>query len=160
MLVYIVLIIGNSRVIKIDTANGNAITQVGPTLRPAPNGLAVDYDGNFYYTTTDDNIIYRMDASASFSPSPFVGSRIGSSDGTGLQSSFNQPLNLIFDKSNYLYVADYGNSMVRKVNLESKQVLTISRSFRNPHDMVVDSNGLVYVADENDKSVKILTPTS
>ena len=111
------LILGNGRVIRIDTKNGNAITQIGRTLTPAPNGLAVDYDGNFYYTTPTDNVIYKMDAAASFASAPFVGSGRGSADGVGQRASFNGPSNLMFDSSNYLYVADAENNLIRKVDV-------------------------------------------
>jgi DNA-binding beta-propeller fold protein YncE len=161
ILVHKRLISGNNRVIRIDTKNGNAITQLGKTLSPAPNGLAVDYDGNLYYTTSTDNVIYKMDAAASFASAPFVGSGRGLADGVGQRASFNGPSNLIFDSSNYLYVADAENNLIRKIDVSSGQVITISRGFLNrPHDVAVNSNGLVFVADEGNESIRILTPTS
>lgn len=91
----------------------------------------------------------------------------GNVDGTGAAARFNFPTGLDF-KGGIIYVADYGNNKIRKVDLGGN-VTTLAGSgamgsadgpnltatFANPTDVRIDpSTGVVYVADLGNHTIR------
>lgn len=104
---------------------------------------------------------------------PFVGGVSGNTDGTGSAASFNQPNGLAVDAIGNLYVADTGNSIIRKVT-PTGVVSTLAGSagqsgstdgvgssarFKSPCGVAADSSGNVYVADTGNNSIRKISPT-
>ena len=77
-------------------------------------------------------------------------------DGIGSVARFNQPTGVTVGSDGYLYVADYGNARIRKVDLETDEVMTLANggSFSSPQDLVMDSLGNLYVADSLNNRVR------
>ena len=51
---------------------------------------------------------------------------MGYADGTGAAATFNSPMGIGADGSGYVYVADTGNSTIRKINDTTGAVTTIA----------------------------------
>ncbi len=64
---------------------------------------------------------------------------IGTTDATGTAARFNNPYALKLDSAGNIYVADYGNSLVRKITANTYVVSTVGSA-----GVAVDSSGNVY----------------
>ncbi|HKD54294.1 MAG TPA: hypothetical protein VKB72_08720, partial [Steroidobacteraceae bacterium] len=96
----------------------------------------------------------------------------GSSDGTGAAASFSSPQGVATDSDGNVYVADTGNSTIRKIT--STGVVTTlagiagmtgstdgvgaAARFNSPLGVAVDSGGNVYVADTGNDLIRKITP--
>ena len=118
----------NHRIRKVDTAG--MITTVAGTTQgfsgdggPAtsaqldfPIGLALDGADNIYVTDQNNNRIRKVDAATgNISTVAGGGSALGDG-GPALSAQFNSPANMEFDCAGNLYVADFRNHRVRKVD--------------------------------------------
>jgi hypothetical protein len=91
----------------------------------------------------------------------------GSSDGAGLSSTFNSPQGCVANNE-FLYVSDYNNHTIRKIDLNTETVTTLtglagssgsvngdlsSTRFYNPTDLWLNNN-LLYVADYTNQLIR------
>ena len=58
------------------------------------------------------------------------------------------------DSDGDLYIADYNNSRVQKVNNQTGTITTIVDSVTKPTDVHVDSNGNIFVLKESKEELK------
>ena len=109
-------------------------------------------------------------------PYPPVPNGTGNTTGIGTGSdtsktdpiaSFNFPTGLAVDAAGNVYVADYGNDMIRKISI-SGAVTTLAgnggqgsvdaidslSSFNGPVNVALDAQGNIYVADENNNKIR------
>jgi len=110
--------------------------------------------GNDTITNNSTPVINTIVSTLAGSGSP------GKTNGIGTAASFNNPLSVAVDASGNVYVADYGNWVIRKVT-PAGVVTTFAgsgvqgtadgtgtaASFYDPQALAVDANGNVYVAD-------------
>jgi sugar lactone lactonase YvrE len=96
----------------------------------------------------------------------------GYSDGTGSAARFDYPQGVAVDSSGNIYVADLGNSTIRKIT--SGGVVTTlaglegstggadgtgsAARFDYPQGVAVDSSGNIYVADTDNDTIRKITP--
>lgn len=94
----------------------------------------------------------------------------GANNGIGTTASFYRPCGLTIDASNYIYVADELNHLIRQVS-STNDVTTFAgsgakgaangistiASFNFPAGVAVDKNGNVYVADPLNNSIRKVT---
>lgn len=71
-------------------------------------------------------------------------------DGTSesFVTGLNDPRGLAIDKYQNIYVAEYGNSRVIKINIDTRAVTPIATGLQEPTAVAVDSFGDVYVTQE------------
>jgi hypothetical protein len=77
--------------------------------------------------------------------------------GNGIGSTndkLSQPEGLALDSNGDLYISDYNNSRVQKVNNQTGTITTIVDSVTKPTDVHVDSNGNIFVLKENGDVMK------
>ncbi len=132
-------------------------------------GLAVDRAGNVYISDAFDGRIRKVDTSgkittvAGNSSSPGLGAFTGDG-GPATSAGLNSPTGVALDSAGNLYIADYGNQRVRKVDVTGK-ITTIAgigfvtgsdsgdggpatkAELGNVYDVAVDGKGNVYIAD-------------
>jgi hypothetical protein len=154
-----------------------------------PLGVAVDGAGRVFVADTDNNEIREImpdgtvttiAGDPSFSCNPEGGGCYR--DGPGNQAVFNEPWSVAVDSQGNLYVADFGNDLIRKVTPPAAgtnvwQVSTLAGNinvlsgacsdcngqgtqagFDQPQGVAVDGNGNVYVADFNNNKIRKITP--
>jgi sugar lactone lactonase YvrE len=142
---------------------GNATGTGTAALLTAPNGIAVDFAGaNVYVADTSNHLIRKITVPGGV-VTTFAGSTLGSSDGTGIGASFNNPYGIALDNAAAnLYVADTSNQTIRKITVPGQVVTTIAGTaplggsvnavgalarFNGPRGIAVDSSSNIYVAD-------------
>jgi outer membrane protein assembly factor BamB len=90
-----------------------------------PTGLAIDSAGNVYVADTGNSAIRRVTPAGSVSTFAGLPSIAGMQDGTAFGAYFNQPQAIAFDSAGNLWVADTGNSALRRIST-SGRVTTLS----------------------------------
>ncbi len=132
-----------------------------------PTGIT--NDGTNLYVTDTGNQTIRKIVIATGVVSTFAGSNgvSGASDDTGLAASFSNPIGITTDNT-YLYVADNGNSTIRKIVIGSRLVSTLAGTagatgdhddtgaaaqFYSPSGLAIDAANL-YVTDSTNYNVR------
>ena len=97
----------------------------------------------------------------------------GTTDGVGTNARFNGPLGVSLDGAGRLYVADYVNHAIRRMDIATRNVTTVAgvtgtsgrvvgatplqSTFYNPIGVEVDGAGNVYVADTYNHAIRMLS---
>src|SRR5262249_15035975 len=80
-----------------------------------PEGVATDIAGNVYVADTYNHTIRKITPAAEVTTLAGPADRYGSIDATGAAARFTAPLGVATDGAGNVYVADGGNSTVRKI---------------------------------------------
>ncbi len=179
----------NNRVRKVD-ASGNISTVAGTGVAgysgdgglatsaqlKNPNGLAVDSSGNIFISDQTNNRVRKVDASGNISTVAGTGTQGYSGDG-GLATSaqLNYPSGVAVDSSGNIFIPDYGNHRVRKVDA-SGNISTVagtgasgyagdgglatSAQLNHPIGVAVDSSGIIYISDYTNSRIRKLTDSN
>lgn len=131
-----------------------------------PNGVAADALGNLYEADTNNYRIRKIDTSGVVTT--VAGNGVASfADGPGNSASFSDPAGVAVDILGNLFVADYSNHRIRKIDT-NKAVTTVagngvgtfadgsgnSASFSHPASITVDTLGNLYVADTSNHRIR------
>src|SRR5262249_15262953 len=81
-----------------------------------PVGVASDSAGNVYVADTGNDTIRKITPAGMVTTLAGMAGTTGSSDGTGAAASFNGPQGVATDSAGNVYVADTGNSTIRKIS--------------------------------------------
>jgi len=135
-----------------------------------PSGLAFDAAGNLIVSENGNNDIRKIATDGIVST--VAGSRrTDKNDGKGTEASFYGPTGLAIDPAGNIYVADYYNDLIRKID-PSNNVTTFAgggngladdgkgaaASFFGPADIKIDGSGNFFVADLNNELIRKITP--
>ncbi|MEB3198426.1 MAG: hypothetical protein VKP62_14595 [Candidatus Sericytochromatia bacterium] len=136
-----------------------------------PSGLVVDGLGRVYIADRGNHALRLLtrDSQGGIRVRTFAGAggQPGYRDGAGLSARFNEPTGLSLDGDNRLYVADTGNSLLRRVEVDGSVTtaagavvpstgaprsgyadgLSNQAMFSAPEGVLVDLLGYVYVVD-------------
>jgi sugar lactone lactonase YvrE len=137
----------------------------------SPWGIAVDSSGNVYVADANNCAIRRI-TSVGVVSTLAGGSGCGFRDGTGGAAWFYFPLGVTVLPSGDVYVADSGNSVVRRVTptgsvttfagypqtVGSVDGVGTAARFNVPHSISSDVDGNLFVADTFSHTVRKITP--
>ena len=138
----------------------------------SPRSLVLRPDGAGYVADTGNHVIRFVDPDSG-EVSTFVGDpTAGSTDDTGTAASFNGPEGLALDNAGNLYVADTGNSTIRKVTpagvvttfagqagqVGSTNGTGAAARFSEPCALCFDPAGNLIVADRGNHLIRRITP--
>ncbi len=137
-----------------------------------PAGLAVDAAGNVYVADQSNNLIRKITPAGVVTTLAGLQGVSGFSDGAGSLALFNQPDGVVLDSAGNVYVADTGNSTIRKITpagvvstlaglpaIGGNQDGTGSGAMFNlPRALTIDGSGNLYVADTGNASIRKVTP--
>jgi len=135
-----------------------------------PFGITLDGAGNIYIADTDNNRIRKLNTMGVIST--IAGGGSGSTIGDGGQATaaqLNQPLQAIFDPIGNMYIVDFGNQRIRKVNTAGV-ITTIAGNgiagfagdggqataarLKHPNEITFDAVGNLYIADQNNQRIR------
>jgi sugar lactone lactonase YvrE len=139
-----------------------------------PIGIAIDSSGNLYVADSANDTIRKITSGGTTTTLAGLAGNPGSTDGTGALARFKNPRGLTIDSSGNLYVADTGNSTIRKVtpagvvttlagvpqDFDSQAGTGPGALFDIPAGIAVDSNGNLFVADELGYTISKGTPAT
>ncbi len=135
---------------------------IGSAARFAfPTGIATDGIGNILIADTGNHTIRKITLAGMVTTLAGSPGTFGSVDGIGSVARFNGPRGVATDNAGTVYVADSGNSTIRKItpggavttlaglasNPGSANGAGSSARFKNPYSMTATGAGRVYVAD-------------
>ncbi len=140
-----------------------------------PMGVEVDSAGNLFVADFGNNTIRKVTPAGVVTTLAGQVGVCGAVNGTGAGASFCFPSGVAIDPATSdLFVADYGNSIVRKVT-SAGAVTTVAgqagvignsdgfgaaASFNVPWSIARDPSGLLYVTDESNRNVRMINPST
>ncbi len=176
---------GNNRIRKINTSGvittiaGNGLAGFSGDGGPAasaslnfPWGVAVDGTGNIYIADQSNCRVRKINSSGTISTIAGTGSCfIGGDGGPAVSALVQYPLGVACDGSGNVYIADYGNNRIRKIN-SSGIISTIAGSptygfagdggpstaskLYYPEGIAADAAGNVYICDVNNNRIRMI----
>jgi sugar lactone lactonase YvrE len=178
---------GNNRVVRADPATG-VVTPVagtgdagymgdgGPATGArlnAPESVAVDANGDLYVADSANSVVRRVAASTgTISTIAGTGSRFYLGDGGPATSAGMWPRAVALDGRGNLFVADYENNAVRRIDLDAETITTVAgvglagyegddaaalrAKLRGPLDVTVGTANDLYVADTFNGAVRVV----
>jgi gliding motility-associated-like protein len=137
---------GNGTVYQIPAGNMGAVP-VSSDFN-VPYGLATDREGALYVADTGKSFITKLS---------IIGFNLFYIYGTpvALGSGFNAPTGIAVDTSSgFIYVADNGNGLLKKMSPDGTTITTIGTGLVKPAGVALDAYGNLYIADNGDNTVK------
>lgn len=151
-----------------------------------PSGVAVDGAGNLYIADTANNVIRKVWASTGIiitvagNGLPGTPANVGDG-GAALLGNLNQPIGVTVDGAGNLFIADYANHRIRRVDAVSDIITTVagngttnpgtgaggfsgdggpatSAELNFPYTVAFDPSGNMYIPDSLNNRVRIVTP--
>jgi len=137
-----------------------------------PVRIAIDKKGNIYVADANNNRIRKIDNAGIITT--VAGTGIGGYNGDSIAATaaqLNVPYGIAVDSEGNIFIADFFNNRVRKVNTMG-MITTIAGNgtggfggdsglatasvINAPNDVAVDKNGNVYFTDENNIRVRMI----
>ena len=145
-----------------------------------PQGISVDSKGNVYVSDSFNNLVRKITPGGDVSTLAGIPT-LGYTDGPPATAQFYGPAGSAVDGQGNVYVADFGNNVIRKITpagvvstyagngqagyvngAATSASLTgtsdVVAEFSNPQAVAVDAAGNVYVADHGNNAIREITP--
>lgn len=177
---------GNNAIREINITTGNISTIAGTlgtagysgdggtataALLSAPQGIAFDASDNLYIADTSNSRIRKVDSSGNIAT--IAGNGIAGFSGDGgaaLSGALNQPWGIAAAIDGSLYIADFGNNRIRKVDATTGNFSTVAgtgtasytgdggsalnATLNNPASIATDAAGNLYIADSENNAIR------
>lgn len=152
-------------------AAGSADGPAGSARFNSPAGLAIDSSGNLYVADMMNHTIRKIGADGAVTTLAGSPGNGGTADGAGSSARFQEPVGVAVDANGNIYVADSGNSAIRKITAGGV-VSTVAgvagetghndgsasdARFDGPYGVAVDRLGNIYVADTFNHTIRRIT---
>jgi sugar lactone lactonase YvrE len=138
-----------------------------------PNGIDVDASGNIYIADSENHCIRKVDAASGKISTVAGNNPAGAGDsgdgGPAISAQLNTPAGVFVDASGNIYIADYENHRIKKVDAASGKISnvagnglegwngdgqSISRKLNNPNSVFVNVDGDFYISDKDNHLIR------
>lgn len=136
--------------------------------------FTLDAANNIYYTELVTHGVFRVDAKTGqvrrIAGNGQAG--YGGDGGDPLQASFLNPADIAIDKAGNIYIADAGNSRIRRIDADLSRVRTVAGNgeggfegegvpateavLNEPYGVAVDADGNIYISDTANSCVRVV----
>jgi sugar lactone lactonase YvrE len=161
------------------TGAGGYYGDLGPATlahMERPSGLCVDRDGNIYIADYGNARVRKIDVALGHIATVAGIGTNGSAGDAGLATAaqLSYPKAVCVDTSGNLYIADYGNNAIRKVDAATGIISTIAgggspaysgdggpainAKLRQPNAVYMNRQGILYISDFGNDVVRAITP--
>jgi streptogramin lyase len=138
-----------------------------------PFGVARDSSGNLFVADTGNHTIRKITPAGAVTTFAGTAGAFGATDGIGAMARFYLPTGVAVDSLGNVFVADFNNRTVRKIdpsglvttfagapgnNTGSVDGIGGAARFNTPTGIAVDGSNNLYVTDSNDSTVRKITP--
>jgi len=172
---------GNNVIREVNHLTGNISTLTsgnGSINLNHPDGVALDATGqNLYIADTGNGYIWKLPlGSSSPTLTPVIQAGVGFNGNNGIYTMLKNPVAVAVDNTgNYLYIADSGNNLIRKVNLSTNVVSYVVGNYSTytegpgysgdggpatnaqlymPTGVAMDSQGDLFIADAGNNVIR------
>ena len=142
-----------------------------------PMGVTLDSAGNLYIADSNNHRIRKVNASGTITTVAGNGTPGFGGDGaTATSARLSSPVGVALDSAGHLYIADYNNHRIRKVDATSGTITTVagngtsgfagdgatatSALLNAPLGVALDSTGHLYIADYNNHRIRKVVPAA
>ena len=162
-----------------DLTSGSTADNIGALdayLLGGPIGVAVDAQGNIYFSEYNSNRVRKVDATTKILTTLAGQDGVqgySGDDGQGSLALLSRPVGLALDNFGNLYVADSMNSCIRKLNVNTGVITTVagngvasyygdnvpatSALLNEPFAIALDEAGSLFIADTNNHCIRKIT---
>jgi DNA-binding beta-propeller fold protein YncE len=150
-------------------ATGNSNGNSNVASFDGPSGIAVDGAGNIYVADQHNNMIRKISPNGTVTTLAGSGTP-GFTNGTGTGATFTYPTGVAVSGDGSVYVADYGNQVIRKIDpyaivstyagdgsLPFANGPAAAATFDYPFGIAVSGSGIVYVAEQGNQDIRMIT---
>jgi sugar lactone lactonase YvrE len=144
----------------------------------APSGVALDQSGNLYIADSGNAVVREVSAVNTVASGIFTAAGNGASGWSGdgrpaTGASLTHPEGVAVDPAGDLYIADSGNSVIRKVDAVTGVISTVAGNgywaydgdggpavdaeLNYPSGIALDSAGNQYIADGNNSRIRMVS---
>ena len=150
------------------TSSASVTLTVAAAVLPGPASVLASGSGSLLVSDSNSNLVVTVTSAGQATVLAGSSGQQGANDGSGSSALFRSPVGLAADAAGNAYVADAGNSLVRKItsagvvstlagsstNQGYRDAAGTSAWFNTPADLTVDTQGVVYVADTGNSVIR------
>ena len=175
----------NNRIRAIDSDTGTIVTLAGnghagysgdggEALNASidvPLDIVADSQGNIYMSDWHNHVVRKLDVDSGIIKTiAGIGARAYTGAGMARDAGLSVPLGMSLDNNDNLYIADYGNNMIRRIDARSGEISTVAgtghRGFsgdgglavfadlNRPYNVFVDDDGGLFISDAGNHRVR------
>lgn len=132
-----------------------------------PAAMAIDAQDNLYVADYGNHCIRKVTPAGNVTTYAGLGGVVGNTDGNSAIATFNGPTGLCFDTIGNMYVADYHNNKIRKIDPNgnvttfagsgtagANDSTALNASFNNPAVVTFDGVENFYVTDSGNRKIR------
>ena len=175
----------NNRIRAIDSASGTVTTLVGNGSAgysgdggeavnariDVPLDIVADSRGNVYLSDWHHHVVRKLNVdSGKIETIAGIGRRAYTGAGQAREAGLSTPLGMSLDSNDNLYIADYGNNMIRRIDAQSGEISTVAgtgqRGFagdggpavfahlNRPYNVYADDDGGLFISDAGNHRIR------